>query len=162
MSPLDFETHEWEKHGRCAGVKNVEDFFSQVCSLAEAPLKVMAAAKKSGHADLAGYASQLEGAGYSVYDTDEVNMQLQLSACATSDGTWTLAAVAEFGSKCPGGDGPPAPTPARCEPNVRGPPCDSDDDCALPGCTRCAHSGFCTAQNAADAALLANATAKAR
>ena len=27
---LQFETHEWEKHGSCAGVADAEDYFSQI------------------------------------------------------------------------------------------------------------------------------------
>ena len=38
---MDFETHEWIKHGRCAGVKDADDFFTQVCALSAAPLALM-------------------------------------------------------------------------------------------------------------------------
>ena len=147
MSPLDFETHEWEKHGTCAGVKDADDFFSQLCKISAAPLEVMDAAKKAGHVDLNGYKSRLESAGYEVFSTDAENMQLQLSACAGSDGTWKLVAVADFGHECPAGSGPtpqPHGPPQQCARGAHGPPCSSDSDCAFPGCVRCAHSGFCT------------------
>ena len=147
MGPLEFEQHEWEKHGRCAGVRDAVDFFSQLCSLSAPPLALMDAARKAGHTDLDGYRSKLEDAGYSVFSTDEKNYQLLLSACASDDGRWKLAAVEDFGSACPG-SGPPHPPPAppgaKCVHDEHGPPCASDSDCAYPGCVRCAHSGFCT------------------
>ena len=31
MGPLTFETHEWEKHGTCAGVQDATDFSSRSC-----------------------------------------------------------------------------------------------------------------------------------
>lgn len=57
---ISFEQHEWEKHGQCAGVADVEDFFGQVCSLADKPVSLMEAARKSGHVDLQGYADLLQ------------------------------------------------------------------------------------------------------
>ena len=99
---LQFETHEWEKHGKCAGVQDEGDFFDQVCGLSSAPLKVMAAAKAKGHTDLQGYAQVLTGAGYPVFSTDSENMQVMLSACAASDGKWKLASTSDFGSECGG------------------------------------------------------------
>jgi len=155
---LEFETHEWDKHGRCAGVRDVDDFFSQICSLASSPLKVMTQTRSGGSTDLQQYASDLKTAGFPVFDaSDEENMQLQLSACASADGRWTLASPAEFSTKC-GGSGPspgpspgPAPSPVpnstQCVPNQHGPACSANDDChRFSGCLRCAHSGFCTAQ----------------
>lgn len=150
MAPLDFETHEWEKHGTCAGVKDAADFFSQLCSISKDPLEVMDAAKKAGHVDLSGYESRLTSAGYEVFSTDTANMQLMLSACAGDDGKWKLAAVANFSDKCPGGSGPtpkpPSPSPAtQCVHDQHGPPCTANSDCSnFTGCLRCAHSGFCT------------------
>merc|ERR1712113_1047602 len=44
---LGFEIHEWEKHGSCAGVQDAEDFFTQVCGMADKPLSVMAKVKSS-------------------------------------------------------------------------------------------------------------------
>ena len=38
---VSFESHEWEKHGECAGVEDAKDFFTQVCKLAEEPLQIM-------------------------------------------------------------------------------------------------------------------------
>ena len=66
----------------------------------KAPLAVMSEARKEGHIDLAGYAQRLTQAGYPVYSTDEQNMQVQLSACAGSDGKWVLAKPEAFSSTC--------------------------------------------------------------
>jgi len=157
---LSFEQHEWEKHGRCAGVSNAESFFSQVCSLAAGPLKVMQAAKSAG-LDLSATADQLQRSGYCVYQT-MTQFQIELSACAGQNGQWKLADVADFPSVCKW-DGPPPPSPSpkpspepspkpspsagSCVPGKRGPSCAADADCAgLSDCVRCAHSGFCTAQ----------------
>ena len=38
---MAFELHEWKKHGVCAGVKDADDFFTQVCDLSKAPLAAM-------------------------------------------------------------------------------------------------------------------------
>ena len=97
---LQFEGHEWGKHGRCAGVQNADDFFTQLCTLAEAPLELMAAARKEGHVDLDGYAQKLKDKGFPVFSQDEHNMQVEIAACAGSDGQWQLAAPADFSSKC--------------------------------------------------------------
>ena len=97
---ISFETHEWEKHGSCAGVEDAEDFFSQVCGLAREPLQQMAQTKSSGTTDLDEYAKDLRGAGYPVFATDSGNSQVELSCCAGSDGQWVLANTSDFGSKC--------------------------------------------------------------
>jgi len=148
---LDFETHEWTKHGICSGVKDATDFFDQICSLSEGPLKVMTAARAAG-LDLVDTADQLQRSGYCVFSTMN-QFQVSLSACAGPDGKWKLADVNDFSHVC-GGSGPspvPAPTPTptpstgKCVKSQHGPPCTSDQDCAgLENCVRCAHSGFCT------------------
>ena len=143
--PLGFETHEWEKHGECAGVRSADDYFTQICSLAAQPVQIMTVTRTSGHSDLAGYERDLESAGYSVFSLDEDNSQVFLSACAGSDGRWVLSPVASFGSRCKGSAPGPSPTPSpHCLPNTHGPPCASDADCHYPGCVRCANSGYCT------------------
>jgi len=152
---LDFETHEWTKHGVCSGVRDVTDFFDQICSLSAGPLKVMAGARAAG-LDLVDTADQLQRSGYCVFNTMD-QFQVSLSACAGLDGKWKLADVSDFSTVC-GGSGPspapspspsPSPTPtpstAKCVKSQHGPPCTSDKDCAgLEDCVRCAHSGFCT------------------
>ena len=169
---LGFEQHEWGKHGVCAGVADADDYFTQVCAIAAGPLTAMRAARDSG-ADLDAMADAVEGAGYSVYYVDaSSDSQLYLSACATANGTWHLAAPEAFESVCgawtaPGGDDD-ADAPAggddgggaaaTCEPSELGPECTFDetagtaaDPCLVySNCVRCAkatHNGgthYCT------------------
>jgi hypothetical protein len=153
---LEFETHEWQKHGSCAGSKNVDDFFEQICSLSKAPLEVMEAAKVKGGANFNTLTQALKDASYPVWQLDEENGQVLLSACAGTDSHWVLAAVADFQKKCGGSSpspSPPSPPPApppspstkSCPHGKKGPRCSSDGDCkGLKGCVRCSHSGFCT------------------
>ena len=97
---LGFEQHEWGKHGVCAGVADADDYFTQLCAIAAGPLAAMRAAREAG-ADLDAMADAVEGAGYSVfYVDDSSDSQLYLSACATSNGTWHLAAPSAFESVC--------------------------------------------------------------
>lgn len=163
---LSFENHEWEKHGQCAGVKDVDDFFGQVCTLSKDALSILGQAKTAGK-DFHGMAQALKDQKYPVWYLDEQNDQVYLSACSGSNGQWILAETSEFPSKC-GGSSPgpspgPAPTPpapvptppapapspsgGSCVPNKKGPKCSADTDCkGLSGCVRCAHSGYCTDQ----------------
>ena len=73
----------------------------------------------------------------------------------SSNGNWQLAPVADFHKACGGsspgpGPSPPAPGPGpkpagKCVHDQHGPACKSDADCkGVPGCLRCAHSGYCT------------------
>eukprot|EP00931_Biecheleriopsis_adriatica_P090205 TRINITY_DN64230_c0_g1_i1.p1 TRINITY_DN64230_c0_g1~~TRINITY_DN64230_c0_g1_i1.p1 ORF type:complete len:347 (-),score=72.22 TRINITY_DN64230_c0_g1_i1:37-1047(-) len=173
---LGFERHEWEEHGTCAGVKDAEEYFQEVCGLSKAPLEIMAAERAAGDVDLGGYAKRLEAAGYPVFATDVKNMQVSLSACAKDDGQWLLAKPSEFATRCGGksvtvaaakapevkvaaSSVPKAPevklaastvpldqNSLQCKLNQKGPACKSDADCGYSGCVRCAKSGFCTAQ----------------
>lgn len=52
----------WTSHGVCAGVTDSADFFTQVCSLATAPLAVMASIRDEG-GDLDAMAAALEKQG---------------------------------------------------------------------------------------------------
>ena len=151
---LGFEQHEWSKHGMCSGVKDADDFFSQICALSAPPLKVMAAHNDTTLSDMA---AAVTNAGYEIFSIDTVDSQLQLSACLKVEtGTWILAPVADFASKCgttpvPPGPAPtpPAPTPpaTSCERGVHGPRCTKDEQCtSVPKCIRCAKSGYCTDQ----------------
>ena len=153
---LSFETHEWEKHGSCAGVADASDYFNQICSLSEAPLEIMVATRRNGSHDLDDYAADLKAAGFPVFDaSDKTNMQVSLSACAGADGKWKLASVEHFGNCTGVGPGPtptppaPKPTPSpptgQCLPDQHGPKCETDAECqGSKGCVRCAHSGYCT------------------
>jgi len=146
---LEFQRHEWSKHGVCAGVENADDYFEQVCALAAAPLQRMTDAKKQ-KGSMNAIVSALHASGLPVWNFNEKTGEIMLSACASSDGKWHLAQIDEFGRKC-GGEHPsaqalaPAKTDQRCESGVRGPSCSSDGNCVgVPGCKRCANSGFCT------------------
>jgi hypothetical protein len=98
-SNLSFEVHEWETHGICAGVKNSNDFFTQICTLSASPIKIMTAIKNQG-GDLNEMAKALTKAGYEVYAIDTTNSQLELSACSPSSGQWTLSPIANFSQYC--------------------------------------------------------------
>uniref|UniRef100_A0A7R9ZXE7 Uncharacterized protein n=1 Tax=Pyrodinium bahamense TaxID=73915 RepID=A0A7R9ZXE7_9DINO len=159
---LWFEGHEWAKHGRCAGAVDEDDFFAQVCALSSRPLQLMEDARSGGFEAMV---SALRRAGYPVFAVDTHNDQIELSACAGMDGRWKLAPVGRFPEVCGAGAAPaPKPTPPAvggdvCVPNRRGPRCHSDSQCSgIPGCSRCAHSGYCTStplySEAAEATLL--------
>lgn len=144
-SNLGFERHEWLSHGVCAGAVDAEDFFTQVCSLAEGPLHVMASAR-AADLDLVDTVDTLQRSGHCVWHMGS-NSQIQLSACLSKSG-WKLADVANFAETCGEGSLPPAPpgpSVGSCVPGQHGPKCESNADClGLSGCVRCAKSGFCT------------------
>ena len=81
------------------GVKDAKDFFTQVCALSAAPLRVMAATVAAG-GDVARAAADLKAAGYAIFGTDAKNSQVELSACADASGTWHLAAISGFAATC--------------------------------------------------------------
>jgi len=164
---LAFETHEWTKHGKCAGVKDVDDFFDQVCALAKTPVEILDKLRESAGADFGSLLKGLKSSGYPVWSIDEENAQFLLSACAGNDGQWVLSTIAEMPSKCGGsspspGPSPPSPSPpspappspappspappsgGSCSAGKKGPACKSNGDCSGKGCVRCAHSGYCT------------------
>merc|ERR1719198_1072415 len=101
---VSFETHEWTTHGVCAGVENADDFFTQMCSLADPPLSIMTDMKKAGD-DLNAMSSAVATAGYEVFEVDTSNSQLYLSVCAGSNGKWKYSKVSEFSSQCGGSAG---------------------------------------------------------
>lgn len=95
---LKFESHEWLKHGRCSGCKDSGDYFHQVCSLSEKPLKIMGS---SFNKNLQVMADLLKKEGYSVYDIDTRNKQIQLSTCFNfKRKEWVLASIKNFPLFC--------------------------------------------------------------
>jgi len=142
---LEFEKHEWGKHGKCAGVNDANDYFTQICSLSKAPLAIMSKEKT-----LAEMEEAVKAAGYSVFKEDDTDSQIYLTACLNeATGKWVLADEKDFVHVCGNGKKPGNPTSGPssdvCVPNKHGPSCRVNKDCAkYSGCFRCAHSGFCT------------------
>ena len=96
-----------------------------------------------------GSRSHHQKAGYPVFGTDAVNLQIELSVCAGDDGKWRIADPSAFGTVCKGSGPQPGPPPpnhtGHCAEGKHGPPCRTNADCVgVGGCVRCAHSGFCT------------------
>lgn len=149
-----FQEHEWEKHGRCAGVDNADDYFRQVCDLSREPLKVMQDAKDRGFG-LRDIARTVHKAGYHVWDVQGHTSEIHLSACADVHGDWRLAAPQDFAKVgCATRAQQGEASASRCEPSQHGPPCNGDADCkGHPGCVRCAKSGYCTTEHLASSSL---------
>ena len=116
---LGFEKHEWGKHGTCAGVANATDFFGQVCALSARPLSLLETARRAAQS-LDDMSAGLTAAGFAVFATDAHNSQIELSACASNDGQWKLAAVSAFPTVCKGTAPPGAPR-INAKPNLE--PC---------------------------------------
>lgn len=124
---MGFEDHEWEKHGKCAGVQDAADYFNQTCALSQAPLDVMRGARSAGM-DLSDTARQLQRSGFCVWGLMTSTMEVTLSACADPHGRWHLAAVHEFKDKCGGWPASPTPPPSPTPLPSRG-----AGDCAVVG-----------------------------
>ena len=95
---IEFETHEWEKHGECAGVRDARAYLTTICGLAEQPLQAMTAARKAG-GGLDSARRAVLGLGLEIFAVDEQHSQLLLSACSDGD-TWTLSPVEKFPEAC--------------------------------------------------------------
>jgi len=95
---VEFETHEWEKHGECAGVRDARAYLTTICGLAEQPLQAMTAARKAG-GGLDSARRAVMGLGLEIFAVDEQHSQLLLSACSDGD-TWTLSPVEKFPEAC--------------------------------------------------------------
>ena len=157
---LKFQAHEFTKHGKCAGVSNAHEYFSQACKLAAAPLGVISAARSTG-ASLDDIAAALSASRYPLWKVVRATAEVHLSACASASGAWRIARRDEFASVCGGSEPAPranvqleqttASTPpaggdaGSCVRGRHGPRCNGDEQCkGQPGCLRCARSGFCT------------------
>ena len=118
-SPLEFETHEFGKHGVCAGVESADDYFAQLCLLAESPVAVLRAARAAGTVSLDGFAAALKRSdrAIEIFSTNEVTMELYLSACRDpATKSWVLAPTSTFTKRCGSSDakrgaGQPGPHP---------------------------------------------------
>lgn len=91
----------WNKHGRCSGVTNVDDYFSQVCTLASIPIAIMRETRNA-HGDIFDMARAIENANYSIFSVDNntETLQILLSACALETGQWILASQGNFSELC--------------------------------------------------------------
>eukprot|EP00971_Amphidinium_carterae_P009183 181139-Amphidinium_carterae.1 len=108
---LSFMDHEWQHHGICAGAKDADDYFNQICSLSAAPLKRMQGARAVG-LDLVDTADALQRAGFCVWSLGS-HKQIELSACADAAGEWKLADHTAFSKVCgSGGSHPSDPSEA--------------------------------------------------
>eukprot|EP00930_Biecheleria_cincta_P085679 TRINITY_DN75053_c0_g1_i1.p1 TRINITY_DN75053_c0_g1~~TRINITY_DN75053_c0_g1_i1.p1 ORF type:complete len:339 (+),score=38.55 TRINITY_DN75053_c0_g1_i1:75-1019(+) len=97
-----FISHEWTKHGQCAGAQNEADYFDQACSLAQPLLQVMSDELKAG-GDLESVARALQDAGYPVRRLDSKNQQVYIPVCAgkgPSAYEWKIAADEDFTKVC--------------------------------------------------------------
>ncbi|CAE7630906.1 unnamed protein product [Symbiodinium sp. CCMP2592] len=100
---VQFETHEWEKHGTCAGAQDASHYFTQICKLSARPLEIMDGIRATGGTAVDA-ADQLQRLGVCVWSVASHD-QVYLSACAGSDGVWKLADVDSFEKVCGAGSG---------------------------------------------------------
>jgi len=97
---------------------------------------------RAANLDMTDTIDSLQRAGYCVWQKGS-NAQIELSACAGTDGRWQLADISEFPKVC--GSGAPPSKSGQCVRMKRGPSCKTNSDCVgISGCVRCAKSGFCT------------------
>lgn len=118
-----FQNHEWTKHGICAGARNDDHFFDQVCDLSDEPLALMERVRdeKTGPCRKQALESDQEKCflkiisevekRFPVYSVDQYNDQIMLSACAGPDGIWKIASPSNFQKRCGTGSAAPVPSP---------------------------------------------------
>lgn len=104
---MGFQTHEWNKHGVCAGGSGADAFFEQVCSLAAQPLEVLRRERARG-ANVKAMADALQSAGYQVWNVNDHHGEVSVTTCGTSTGRWILAKVNDFARVCGDGSAPAA------------------------------------------------------
>merc|ERR1712187_926324 len=95
-----------------SGVKDVDDFFGQICSLSNGPIEVLEQAGKAG-GNFTAISQELKNKGYPIWALDSQDDQVELSACAGNDGRWVLADVSGFSSKCGGSSPLTSPGPSN-------------------------------------------------
>lgn len=120
-----FENHEWTKHGICAGTRNDDDFFDQVCAISKTALAAMNQVRDEKIMPCVRQKTEPEQETcflkivremkkrFPVYSVDQHNDQIMLSACAGSDGIWKLAKVTDFPRVCGRGRTPSPSRPSR-------------------------------------------------
>jgi len=170
-----FWEHEWTKHGTCTGLKQGA-YYSTVLSMLWAmptPDIIRSNVGQSGSADnirkAYGGASKVSlactGTGGSVLSAALTCWAVDKASHAPSAAQVACPKSVLAEDNCvaptitidafvkppkPGTPTPaPVPTPAvnKCVPFVHGPACTADAECLkVPGCVRCAASGFCTTQ----------------
>ena len=92
--------HEFKKHGECAGVKDEEDYFNQVCSLSKKPLELMKNIRYTGITDINEYANIFEKNGYHVWYANSDTSEIELSAYANPNFRWILMDSNNFKKNC--------------------------------------------------------------
>lgn len=130
------EGHIWNTHGHCAGLRDSDDYFGQVCQLSARLLGIIRANSDKSFEETKTIIENSDKY-FEVFDVT-LQSQILLSACLNSaSGEWILAPVSEFERVC-GGAG-------ACMPNRPGPPCNSDKECSqYHSCVRCSHAGYCS------------------
>jgi len=119
-----FQNHEWTKHGICAGARNDDHFFDQVCDLSDEPLALMDRVRDEKTGPCQKQASEPDQERcflkiisevekkFPVYSVDQYNDQIMLSACAGVDGIWKLASAPNFQKLCGRASATPVPSPS--------------------------------------------------
>lgn len=161
-----FWTHEWSKHGTCSKLNQLT-FFQRALSARsnfDASLALKSANIQGGQSYAYDDLMRAVQTKFGVMPTlgCKGNTLTEIGICFNSDATSVMDckdivqnANLELGDcshtsaiTVPGpGSGPgPSPSPSgECVPDKHGPACQSDGDCKyVPGCVRCAHSGYCT------------------
>lgn len=109
---LWFVNHEWQKHGRCAGLPNPTSFFSQVCDLV-GPIKDAVDSYRleglNNYTDVHTIACKLDASFSDVevvaHDKSSFGTsgEILISACRSPrDGKWRLAPTSRFHEVCGG------------------------------------------------------------
>lgn len=159
-----FCQHEWQKHGTCTGLSQVQYFSTAVSYLKKQGTPSLISSHISSSVTKAalqaayGGASRVSlGCGGGKYlsqvmtcwgldkkshlPTSQVDCP---QAVLSEDSCSSTVFISGFGDG-PSPPSPPAPGNSTCVSGVHGPRCSSDSQCtAYKHCIRCAHSGFCT------------------
>merc|ERR1711871_18285 len=169
---VEFWDHEWTKHGTCSPQidqgTNVHSYFNTTLGLraqvdtygalaaagilpgkSYSAMSVQGAIKKAvGVTPTLGCVGKDLAVVGLCFDKETVKLQdCSDSIVHNTHDSVSNCDLEENITFSNGGSGPSPPTPAgdKCVPNKHGPVCNSDADCKdVPGCVRCASSGYCT------------------